>query len=609
MLLHHRHIQGEDLKRGVRLDWIDRLMARPAQVSFPGQKQRMRMRGTKHANDATAKRLGRQLGQLLEDPSACLPKMTWKGRLSWGRRDPVTKTLQDLKKIIAKKNDLRWLSKRMLAKRGNPVGKALAGSLHAAHDEEISLVGNFKSPNFGSGSFIRRGDGKQGYLAGLQNHQNLTLRMLPWEEHARKGMYFFSWEKGFVCTGPNPTPPEGWLEDVLERSRFDFQHENIEGIDVYVAGEISASDVLNSIPSTQGWIRLMFNHGPVVGIDLQALNATKEKQSAFVHHLALSMLPPLLTSVVDIDAMWVPNGWNPENELPQKAHEGLEKILAGWHGLTVPEGNLARACQRSVLDSLDFGLLIGSAWSQGNSIEEILDSLEEMAGNEDEKLLAAGVFLEAMKEATEGIRIDPRGGLQEREGSIVEVMEGASLTDAVNALWEDFGLAGLKSIGIEGDEAQIIWEQQLKKPKPLKTFLKGLDSSRKKAQQKAKFPYRVGILPGAVGAIHDLILTGLLEGPGIAERQATARHDDIDGAAAGWAWLRAADRATGQEWHFESLARDRGGAWMESTKTLLEAGKELLQSEQSDNSEFVRALHSLHTSTGQQEPLPDQPNA
>jgi hypothetical protein len=521
----------------------------------------------------------------------------------------VTKTLLDLKKIVAKKDDVKWLSKRMLAKRGDPVGKAFAGSLHAAHDDEISLVGNFKSPNFGSGSFIRRGDGKQGYLAGLQNHQNLTLRMLPWEDHARKGMYFFSWENGFVCTGPNPTPPNGWLEDVLERSRFDFKHQEIEGVEVYVAGEINADDVLNSIPSTQGWVRLSFNHGPIVGIDLQSLKATKEKQSAFVHHLALSMLPPLLTSVVEIDAMWVPNGWDVNDELPEGAKEGLDKLIAGWHGLTVPEGNLTHACQRSVLDSLDFGLLIGSSWSRGDSIEQILESLENMAGNEDEKLLAAGVFLEAMNQSGEGIRIDSRGGIQEREGSIVEVMEGASLTDAVNALWEDFGLAGLDSIGIEGDEAQIIWEQQLKKPKPLKTFLKGLDSSRKKAQEKAKFPYRVGVLHGAVGAIHDLILTGLLEGPGIAERKATARHDDIDSAAAGWAWLRAANRSTGQDWHFESLARDRGGAWMEATKALLEAGKDLLDSDGSDNSSFMNALRALHTATGQQEPLPDQAKA
>ncbi len=567
------------------------------------------MRGTKHANDATAKRLSRQLRHLLDDPNSCLPEMTWKGRLSWGRRDPVTKTLLDLKKIVAKKDDLKWLSKRMLAKRGDPVGKALAGSLHAAHDDEISLVGNFKSPNFGSGSFIRRGDGKQGYLAGLQNHQNLTLRMLPWEDHARKGMYFFSWEKGFVCTGPNPTPPKGWLEDVLERSRFEFTHEEIEGIDVFVAGEINASDVLNNVPSTQGWVRLSFKHGPVVGIDLQSLKATKEKQSAFVHHLALSMLPPLLTSIVDIDAMWVPNGWYVGDDLPNSAQEGLAKLMAGWHGLTVPEGNLTQACQRSVLDSLDFGLLIGSSWTKGESIDQILVSLEDMAGNADEKLMSAGVFLEAMSQSDGGIRIDSRGGIQEREGSIVEVMEGASLSDAVNALWEDYGLAGLASIGITGEEAQIIWEQQLKKPKPLKTFLKGLESSRKKAQQKAKFPYRVGVLPGAVGAIHDLILTGLLEGPGIAERQATARHDDIDGAAAGWAWLRAANRSTGQEWHFESLARDRGGAWMEATKTLLEVGKELLNSDEDENSNFIEALNALHSSTGQQEPLPDQTKA
>ena len=131
--------------------------------------------------------------------------------------------------------------------------------------------------------------------------------------------------------------------------------------------------------------------------------------------------------------------------------------------------------------------MIGSAWCQGDSIEEILQSLEEIAGNEDEKLLAAGVFLEAMNKATEGIRIDPRGGIQEREGRLVEVMEGASLTDAVNALWEDFGLAGLESIGIEGDEANIIWEQQLKKPKPLKTFLKGLDSSQRKHNRRRNF--------------------------------------------------------------------------------------------------------------------------
>ena len=47
---------------------------------------------------------------------------------------------------------------------------------------------------------------------------------------------------------------------------------------------------------------------------------------------------------------------------------------------------------------------------------------------------------------------------------------------------------------------------------------------------------------------------------------------------------------------------------MEATKTLLEAGKQLLESEENDD-EFMGALNALHTSTGQQEPLPDQPKA
>ena len=37
----------------------------------------------------------------------------------------------------------------------------------------------------------------------------------------------------------------------------------------------------------------MFKHGPIVGIDLQALNATKEKQSAFVHHLGVDVASTL----------------------------------------------------------------------------------------------------------------------------------------------------------------------------------------------------------------------------------------------------------------------------------------------------------------------------
>ncbi len=79
-------------------------MARPAQVEFPGQKrQKVRLRGTKHANEATAKKLKKDLTKLLENPNAHLPEMLWKGKMRWGRTDPVTKTILNQIKLVEEK--------------------------------------------------------------------------------------------------------------------------------------------------------------------------------------------------------------------------------------------------------------------------------------------------------------------------------------------------------------------------------------------------------------------------------------------------------------------------------------------------------------------------
>ena len=64
-------------------------MARAPQVEFPGKKrQRVRMRGTKHANEDTAKRLRRNLDRLLEHPERALPELAGSVRRGW-RRDPI----------------------------------------------------------------------------------------------------------------------------------------------------------------------------------------------------------------------------------------------------------------------------------------------------------------------------------------------------------------------------------------------------------------------------------------------------------------------------------------------------------------------------------------
>ena len=190
--------------------------------------------------------------------------------------------------------------------------------------------------------------------------------------------------------------------------------------------------------------------------------------------------------------------------------------------------------------------------------------------------------VEDISDNEEGLRINARGEISERKTPTVEVMEGASCGDILTALWEDYGLSALESIGITGDEGEQIWEKQNKKPKPFGTFLKGLDSARESAKLTSRFTTKVGEVKGATGHIHDLVRVGLMEGLGKAERMATARHDSIDKAAASWAWLLAVGRSTGQEWHFEGDARNRASAWMTATKELVAAGESLLSCEDND---------------------------
>ena len=284
----------------------------------------------------------------------------------------------------------------------------------------------------------------------------------------------------------------------------------------------------------------------------------------------------------------------------------MEKILDAWQGLTMNEGVISLAIRRAVLDSIDNGLVVGESWITGMDLEAIEEALQSHPGSNDERHLAAHMLHASMKEGAvdgEGLRISAKGDVSERKAAALEVMEGTSCGNVLGAMWEKWGLEGLAGLGITGEEAEEIWKKQLKKPQPFGNFLKSLDSARETAQKIARFPTRNDVLTGATGSVHDLILQGLLEGDGKAERVATQRHDSIDSAAAAWAWLLAAGRSTGQEWHFEINARDRGGAWLAATKQLLEAGKTLYNCEteevEKSTEAWMEAFTALKTATGE----------
>ena len=127
-------------------------MARaPAQVRFPGdknRKQRVKVRGIKQASKEIQKRLARNLEALLENPEIILPRIDTDLGRPW--RDPMAYTLRSIDIVSAKRHNTRWLSKKMVKRRGDGVSRALAGSLLAASEEDWSTVSVFKNQLFGN---------------------------------------------------------------------------------------------------------------------------------------------------------------------------------------------------------------------------------------------------------------------------------------------------------------------------------------------------------------------------------------------------------------------------------------------------------------------------
>ena len=118
------------------------------------------------------------------------------------------------------------------------------------------------------------------------------------------------------------------------------------------------------------------------------MEGVSKKESSFIHHLALSMLPPFLPSILDIEAIWKPEGWPLDKQLPKGAVEGVGKIVDAWQGLTLHAGVVTKAIKRSILDSIDYGLIINSKWVGTMDHSEVFAALEGPPGSSDERDLA-----------------------------------------------------------------------------------------------------------------------------------------------------------------------------------------------------------------------------
>ena len=550
-------------------------MAGPSKVQFPGQKkQRMRARGTKRASEGVRKRLEKNLAALLEDPHARMPTVAY--TIKRARKDPVQRSLKECAKVIAKKNDRKWLGKRMMRRRGDGVARALAGSLHAAHDDERSMVAVFDHPIFGSSSFVRRGVGKPTQMVAFQNFINPKQRLLTWEEHARNGWWFFSIDDGIVCTGTEPEPPEGWIEGGLSDAPMKFSNED---------GTYCSP---NAVSDQSEGVRLIVGDATVV-LDEEDLAGVGEEESV-ARSIALRMLPPRLADFAEVNWDWRPEGWPEDKELPTDTQEKVDEVVDAWLNLSLTDSNLIKALRKVLCRNLSEGCIIGERWWPMDELSVMLDSI---SGSAPEKEALQLVFSEALKNGGLDVRGD--GTFEDLEEDVLRLEETSCHANLV-ALWPEWGDQILEEIyGITGDEAAQIVEKQTKRKQGFGAFLKKMDAERTEHLLMDKFPWKEGDMDGLCGRADAFVRKARVDGIGSTISMAKKGRDALD-KALGWAWINVHERAESEGWHFDSDARDKGGDWVPALKALYEASEILV--EDGEVGAYVTAMQSFATQSG-----------
>ena len=560
----------------------------PAEVSFPGSRNRrrkVRVRGIKKASKEIQRRLESNLEALLDDPECFVPEITGElGKVSFfGSKDRMAMTLKEIEILAAKRHDQRWLKKRMVKKGGDEVCRALAGSLLAAGEEDLSTVSVFKHPLYGTSSYLRRGNGKQSHLAGIQNFNHPRLRLLVWDGHAKAGQHFFSWDGGFVCSCSKAEAPPEWIDWVLDKSSVDLSGEDVR----WTVG-LTEEMVRGEEFSENGWVLLTFQDGTKVGISPTSLAKTEEP---FAQSLAITMMPPnKLGEVCEAEWMWRPRGWPEGEDLPSEGLERLSEVLDTWLRMSLDDAKLSEACRASVLNSIEEGHVVGSSWFHEEDREGFLNHL---TGTDDEKR-AISTILDSLDK---GIHIRSDGVVLNLDSNVVRMEEGACHANLVS-LWPTHGktvLAGM--FGLSDEESQGILDRQARRKQGFGAFLRELGEELDTEMRLRRLPWENEELPEPLGMADRLIRKAI--GDGVPSTVSLARKGKGLESAMGWSWLVVHNKTESDAWRFDESIRDKGGDWVPALQALWDAAEDLLLNDIEEAEEDYRnAMKWLAESSG-----------
>jgi len=186
-------------------------------------KKEMRLRlKARVASQSLQSQLVARAKRLAEDPGIIIPVCETDEACRGCPWDSLKADLERVKEVREYETKLR----RKANGWGDDIVKAYADTLMIRLAGKAPFLSEYslKTPEgIEKIPFSKRGKANNGVIAGVQNYHHPMYRILIVQEYIKKGYWFNSYGDRLVCSGKEPNPPEGFVDDTVRKLSYDLK--------------------------------------------------------------------------------------------------------------------------------------------------------------------------------------------------------------------------------------------------------------------------------------------------------------------------------------------------------------------------------------------------
>jgi len=496
------------------------------------------------ATKSQEKRLIENSKKLYKDPFHILPTYE-----SNDCRRYFVKIRKRLEKVHRYRDDVDKLEK--LSKKKGLDG-ALAGTLLLAKSEKAPYLAVVK---FSTGSIVyaHRGKASKENLIAVQYFDDPVLRLLGIKDMAiKKGLHIYSWDKGFICTGFNASPPKEFVEFTLNKLGLENKD------NAYVCKHIPFEKAKQKDFLDKYYLRIYWKSADRT-IALCEDCAKTSKNTMFT--ISKYLLEPRLSEDFDVEV--IAQVVKHKELQPQQETLFLDKYFSG--------------------DITDYDLIQKNVKNQKKSLQQSAEKLLILDG------ISYGSDVDKFLDAIKPNKYE-RAGLEYILNKIDEplIISKTSSNKILEMYWDKYGKEIINSMIDDEKMAESFYNLD----ETPSSILEMTFDYKERQQILSQFPHYKSLPPLAKFADH-IAKTYKTFGEKKALTEIKKRPNNPKGKAVAYAFLLAFGRGEDTKWQYTPMESEYGEFLKEYAKKLLKAKP----------NQYNKALQELLTASGSSEEI------